>query len=107
MSDELFDPVTSDDHILGNPQARITLLEYGDYECPDCFNAQPVIAELRDRLGDDLRIAFRHFPRSSVHPRASAAAAAAEAASNQRKFWEMHAALFAHQKQLADLDLTH
>ncbi len=107
MPDELFDPVTRDDHLLGNPQARITLLEYGDYECPDCFNAQPIIAQLRETFGDDLRIAFRHFPQSSVHPHASAAAAAAEAAANQNRFWDMHVTLFKHQKNLADLDLTH
>ncbi|MGH7179851.1 MAG: DsbA family protein [Tepidisphaeraceae bacterium] len=104
---DLLDPVTSTDHLIGNPDARITLLEYGDYECPDCFNAVPVIAALRGRLGDALRVAFRHFPQNSVHPRASAAAAAAEAAGNQQRFWEMHEVLFRHQKELADLDLSH
>jgi protein-disulfide isomerase len=105
--DELLLPVTETDHALGPTDAPVTLLEYGDYECPDCFNAQPVVAELRRRLGDSLRVVFRHFPRSSIHPRASAAAAAAEAASLQGQFWKMHAALFAHQRELDTLDLVH
>jgi protein-disulfide isomerase len=100
-------PASPQDHALGPADAPVTLIEYGDYECPDCFNAEPVVRELRGRLGDRLRVIFRHFPRSSIHPRASAAAAAAEAAAAQGKFWEMHSALFRHQKQLADLDLTH
>src|SRR4051812_27258694 len=100
-------PVSVTDHSLGPVDAPVTLVEYGDYECPDCFNAEPVVAEIRQRLGNKLRYVFRHFPRSSVHPRASVAAAAAEAAAGQRKFWEMHAALFRHQRELADLDLVH
>src|ERR1043165_6240505 len=100
-------PVADKEHILGPIDAPITLVEYGDYECPDCLNAEPVVAKLRARLGARLRLVFRHFPQSSIHPRASAAAAAAEAAGVQGKFWQMHAALFAHQKELANLDLTH
>ena len=100
-------PVSVADHSLGPVDAPVTLVEYGDYECPDCFNAEPVVAELRKRLGDKLRYVFRHFPRSSIHPRASVAAAAAEAAAGQRKFWDMHEALFRHQRELADLDLVH
>jgi protein-disulfide isomerase len=104
---ELDLPATEADHAVGPLDAPVTLIEYGDYECPDCFNAQPVIAELRSRMGDKLRVIFRHFPRSSIHPRASVAAAAAEAAAVQGQFWKMHEALFAHQRELADLDLTH
>jgi protein-disulfide isomerase len=100
-------PVTPHDHALGPEAAAVTLVEYGDYECPDCLSAQPILAELRRRLEDRLRFVFRHFPRSSVHPRASAAAAAAEAAGAQGRFWEMHEALFRHQRELVDLDLTH
>lgn len=95
------------DHSLGPIDAPVTLIEYGDYECPDCFNAEPVVSELRSRMGDQLRVIFRHFPRSSIHPRASAAAAAAEAAAAQGQFWKMHKALYQHQRDLADLDLTH
>jgi protein-disulfide isomerase len=100
-------PLSAADHSIGEPDAKNTLLEYGDYECPDCFNAQPVIAELREALGNDLRVVFRHFPLSGVHPHASAAAAAAEAAGVQGKFWDMHDVLFKNQQTLADLDLTH
>jgi protein-disulfide isomerase len=103
----LSEPVTDRDHFTGPVTAPVTILEYGDYECPDCFNAQPVLAEVRKQLGDKLRFVFRHFPQSSIHPHASAAAQAAEAAAEQGKFWPMHDALFAHQKELADLDLNH
>lgn len=100
-------PVSEKDHSTGAADAPITLVEYGDYECPDCLNAQPILAELRRQIGDRLRIVFRHFPLSSVHPRASAAAAAAEAAAAQGRFWEMHESLFRHQNKLANTDLTH
>jgi protein-disulfide isomerase len=100
-------PVSDKDHAQGSAAAPITLVEYGDYECPDCLNAQPIIAQLRKHFGNRLRIVFRHFPQSSVHPRASAAALAAEAAGVQEHFWDMHEALFRHQKELVDLDLTH
>lgn len=95
------------DHSLGSADAPCTLVEYGDYECPDCLNAQPIVKELRQRLGDKLRFVFRHFPRSSIHPRASTAAMAAEAAGEQGKFWEMHESLYKHQKDLESIDFTH
>jgi Na+:H+ antiporter, NhaA family len=109
MSDtiDLAEPVTEADHALGPADAPVTLVEYGDYECPDCFNALPIVKELRKNFDDRLRIVFRHFPRSSVHPGASVAAAAAEAAGLQGRFWEMHDALFRRQRELADVDLTH
>lgn len=100
-------PISDKDHAQGSADAPITLVEYGDYECPDCLNAQPIVAQLRRHFGDRLRFVFRHFPQSSVHPRASAAALAAEAAGMQERFWDMHEALFRHQKELIDLDLTH
>src|SRR6266540_583437 len=103
----MMEPVTPRDHALGLPTAPITIVEYGDYECPDCFNAVPVIQEVQKILGERLRFVFRHFPRSSIHPHASMAAEAAEAAADQGKFWEMHQALFRHQKELGDLDLSH
>ncbi len=101
------EPVTERDHVLGPPTAPITIIEYGDYECPDCFNAVPIMKEVRRLLGDRLRFVFRHFPQSSIHPNASMAAEAAEAAGEQGKFWEMHEALFRHQKDLAEIDLSH
>jgi protein-disulfide isomerase len=103
----LTEAVTERDHALGRSDAPITIVEYGDYECPDCFNAVPVIKEVREKLGDRVRFVFRHFPQNSIHPHASAAAEAAEAAGDQGKFWEMHEALFKHQKELAELDLDH
>ena len=103
----LTDPVTDRDHALGPATAPVTIVEYGDYECPDCLNAVPIIREVRQRLGDRLRFVFRHFPRSSIHPHASMAAEAAEAAAEQGKFWDMHEALFRHQAELADIDLAH
>jgi protein-disulfide isomerase len=106
-SNLLDDPVTGRDHALGPADAPITIVEYGDYECPSCLNAVPVIKKVREELGDRLRFVFRHFPQSSIHPHASAAAEAAEAAADQGKFWEMHQALFQHQKELADVDLSH
>src|SRR6202035_4616072 len=103
----LSDPVTDKDHSLGPPTAPITIVEYGDYECPDCLNFVPILEEVRKALGDRMRFVFRHFPRSSIHPHASIAAEAAEAAAEQGKFWEMHEALFKHQKEFADIDLGH
>ena len=103
----LSDPVTDRDHSLGPADAPITIVEYGDYECPDCLNFVPIIEQVRRALGDRLRFVFRHFPRSSIHPHASVAAEVAEAAGDQGKFWEMHQALFAHQKELADIDFAH
>jgi protein-disulfide isomerase len=100
-------PISERDHVEGSRTAPVTLIEYGDYECPYCMNAWPVVQELRRQLGDRLAFVFRHFPQSSIHPRASVAAQAAEAAAGQGKFWEMHDLLFRHQQELETLDLTH
>ena len=104
---DLAEPVTETDHALGPPNAPVTLVEYGDYECPDCINAQPIVMALRKYFGDRLRIVFRHFPQSSIHPGASAAARAAEAAAAQGLFWQMHEELFRLHHEIADVDLTH
>jgi protein-disulfide isomerase len=104
---DLTAPVSERDHVQGKPGAPVVLVEYGDYECPDCLNAWPIVKELRERLGDALAVVFRHYPQSGIHPHASAAAQAAEAAASQGKFWEMHDLLFRNQHRLADLDLTH
>jgi Na+/H+ antiporter NhaA len=93
------------DHIRGRPDAPVTLLEYGDYECPYCGHAAPVIAKLLDHLGDELRYVFRHLPLSDVHPSAQLAAEAAEAAGAQNAYWDMHDRLLTHQDTLAPSDL--
>src|SRR5690349_20419393 len=104
--DRLLIPIEAQDHAHGPQDAPVTLLEYGDYECPHCLRAFPIIKRLRNELGDRLRVIFRHFPQNSIHPRASVAAQAAEAAAAQGKFWAMHDLLFENQDRLADLDLT-
>jgi len=88
------------DHIQGAENAPVTLVEYGDYECPYCGAAYPVVREIQQQSGSELRFVFRNFPITSSHPHAEAAAEAAEAAAAQGHFWEMHDQLFEHQDQL-------
>ena len=93
------------DHIRGsaNNNAPITLVEYGDYECPYTGMAYPIVRELIREFGNDkIRFAFRNFPLNDIHPHAQHAAEAAEAAAAQDKFWQMHDYLFEHQKALDD-----
>jgi protein-disulfide isomerase len=99
-------PVTEKDHIQGPPDAPVTLVEYGDYECPYCGRAYPIVKRLRGELGDRLRFVFRNFPLNTVHEHAGVAAQAAEAADSQGKFWEMHDLLYENQDDLANSDLT-
>ena len=89
----------------GPANARVTLVEYGDFECPHCGELYPLIQAARKAFGGNLRFAFRHFPLRSSHPHALAAAKAAEAADEQGKFWEMHDRLFQRQTELTDSDL--
>ena len=99
-------PVTTDrDHIQGASTAAVTLLEYGDYECPYCGAAYPIVKEVQARMGDRLRFVFRNFPIATSHPHAEQAAEAAEAAAGQDRFWEMHDLLYENQKRLGDDDL--
>ena len=95
-------PVTERDHAQGPATAAVTLVEYGDYECPHCGRAYPIVKEVQRRLGDDLRFVFRNFPLREIHPHAEHAAEAAEAAATQGLFWEMHDALFERQHALDD-----
>ncbi|KPC63169.1 sodium:proton antiporter [Streptomyces sp. NRRL WC-3753] len=88
------------DHILGPPDAPLTLVEYGDFECPFCAHATGVTKELRQRFGDRFRYVFRHLPLTDVHPHAELAARAAVAAEAQGRFWEMHDLLYQHQDEL-------
>jgi protein-disulfide isomerase len=98
-------PVTARDHALGPEAAPVTLVEYGDYQCPHCGAAHPVVKALKRHFGPRMRLVFRHFPLTQVHPRAESAAEAAEAAASVGKFWEMHDAIFEHQDALEDEDL--
>jgi protein-disulfide isomerase len=99
-------PVTDSDHILGPIDAPITLVEYGEFECPHCGRAHHHLKGLRGRLDDlGVRFVYRHFARDEVHPFAVRAAVTAEAAALQGKFWEMHDHLFEHQHQLEYDDL--
>jgi diadenylate cyclase len=103
-SDRL-EPVGARDHARGPKDAPVTLVKYGDYECPYCGQAHPVLKELQERVGEQVRFIFRHFPLDSVHPRARRAAQAAEAAASQGRFWEMHDLLYERQGELAEEDL--
>jgi protein-disulfide isomerase len=103
---DLTDPVDPErDHIRGPADAPVTLVEYADFECPYCGQAEPVIRELLAEFGRDLRYVFRHLPLEDVHEHARLAAEAAEAAGAQGKFWEMHDLLFQHQDALNKWDL--
>ena len=93
------------DHIRGPRKAPLTLVEYGDFECPHCGAAHPVVEAVRRRLGDQMRFVYRHFPLVNLHPHAEPAAEAAEAAGAQHRFWEMHDLLFEHQDMLEPRDL--
>jgi len=99
-------PVGQRDHQWGPETAPVTLVEYGDYECPYCGEAYPIVKEIQRRLGDRLRFVFRNFPLTQSHPHAEHAAEAAEAAAVQKKFWEMHDYLFEHQQALDDAHLV-
>jgi Na+/H+ antiporter NhaA len=94
------------DHIRGSNEAPVTLVEYGDYQCPYCGQAELVIRELLETFGDDLRYVWRHLPLNDVHPNAQMAAEAAEAAGAQGRFWDMHDRLLSAQDQLTPADLT-
>jgi protein-disulfide isomerase len=99
-------PVSEDrDHIQGPPEAAVTLVEYGDYECPYCGAAYPIIKEVQERMGERLRFVFRNFPITTSHTHAEQASEAAEAAAAQGRFWEMHDLLYENQQHLGDEDL--
>jgi protein-disulfide isomerase len=99
-------PVSPRDHIRGPASAPVTLVEYGDYQCPFCGEAAPIVDEVQRRLGDRLRFVFRNFPLTEMHPHAEHAAEAAEAAAAHGKFWEMHDTLYANQGALDDRHLA-
>jgi len=99
-------PVADDrDHVQGPADAAVTLLEYGDYECPFCGAAYPIVKHVQETMGERLRFVFRNFPITTAHPHAEQAAEAAEAAAAQGQFWPMHDLLYENQRDLETDDL--
>ena len=92
--------VDSTDHVIGPRDARVTVIEYADFECPSCRQAEPAVKMMLSRFGRDVRLVFRHFPQETAHPHALAAAEAAECAAAQGQFWPMHDLLLEHQSHL-------
>lgn len=93
-------PISAQDHIIGSTNAVIELLEYGDYQCPYCGRAFPIVKRIQEVFGDDLKFVFRHFPLTKIHPLAKTASMATEAAGLQGKFWEMHRMIFENQRRI-------
>lgn len=104
---KLVRPVDGRDHRQGPENAPAVLVEYGDFQCPYCGQAYPIVKEIQHRLGDRLCFVFRHFPVTQAHPFAMQAAEASEAAAAQGKFWEMHDMLYMHQDELDIEGLKH
>jgi formate-nitrite transporter family protein len=106
--DDLTPPVGANDHVAGRDDAPLTLVEYGDYECPYCGMAYPILKRLQRKLGDDLRFVFRNFPLREAHPHAQHAAEGAEAVAvdGNDEFWKMHDLIYEHQSALEDKDLV-
>jgi len=93
-------PVNASDHVLGDADAPVTLVEYGDYQCPHCATAHPVVAQVRQHFGKQLLFVYRHFPLTEIHPMAMSAAETAEFAGARGRFWQMHDGLFENQDRL-------
>src|SRR5437660_7567033 len=87
-------PVTSSDHIQGDEHAPILLVEYGDYECPHCGHAYPIVKQVQEEVGKRMGFVYRNFPLNQIHPNAESAAESAEFAAAHQRFWEMHVAIF-------------
>lgn len=102
---KLIIPVSAEDHIQGDEKAAITLVEYGDYECPYCGDAYSIVKRIQKHFGSRLRLVFRNFPLVESHPHAGIAAITAEFAATQNKFWEMHDILYENQENLDIPDL--
>ncbi|MET7330681.1 Na+/H+ antiporter NhaA [Nonomuraea sp. NPDC005650] len=106
LPDRLTVPVGPTDHVRGPENAKVTIVEYGDFECPYCGRLHPILEEIRQR-NPDVRLVFRHYPIRTLHPRAASAAIVSEAAADQGRFWEMHDILYDNQRFLTDADLEH
>jgi protein-disulfide isomerase len=98
--------IRSEDHVLGDQDAEVIVIQYGDYQCPYTARAHDILTGLREELGGRLCLVYRHLPLSNLHPAAELAAEAAEGAAAQGKFWEMHGAIFENQAQLSAQTLT-
>ena len=96
--------VSPEDWVKGEDLAQVTLIEYSDFQCPACAAYYPLINQIKDDFGDNLKLVYRHFPLTSIHKNALVSAQAAEAAGLQGKLWEMHNALFEHQADWSELD---
>ena len=99
---KLKNAITEDDHVQGDTNAPVTLVEYGDYQCPHCRVAYPLVKRLEHHFGEKLRFVFRNFPLTQIHPFAEPAAEVAEFANAQGKFWEMHDKLYENQGRLGE-----
>ena len=97
---KLTKPVNEKDHQQGNPNAPVTLVEYGDYQCPHCGKAYPVVKKLQEEFGGNLNFVFRNFALTKIHPQAFLAAISTEAAAKQNAYWEMHDWLFENQSKI-------
>ncbi|MEN3356002.1 MAG: hypothetical protein V7640_4160 [Betaproteobacteria bacterium] len=97
---DLTEPVSTADHAIGPPRAAVTIVEYGDFECPNCKQAAPAVKLMLERFSGRIRFVYRHFPLEEVHPHALLAAEAAEGAAGQGRFWQMHDLLFENQQHL-------
>lgn len=100
MKAKLTVPVSNRDHVQGPETAPVTLIEYGDFECPYCAAAHVIVKQVQQLMEDQLRFVFRHFPLTQIHPHAESAAEASEAAGAQGQFWEMHDVLYENQPML-------
>ena len=106
---QLITPVGADDHMLGSEAAEVTLVEYGDFECPHCGSAHPILKRVKQRMGERLRFVYRHFPLAELHPHAQSAAEATESVAElagPEAFWFMHDLIFEHQRSLGNNDLA-
>jgi protein-disulfide isomerase len=92
--------VSADDHVQGNMDAPVVLVEYGDYQCPHCGHAYPIVKQVQKHFGTRLAFVFRNFPLNEIHPEAEGAAEAAEFAGTRDRFWEMHDGIFENQEEL-------
>jgi protein-disulfide isomerase len=102
---DLTPPLLAEDHVDGPPGADLELVMYGDFQCPYCAAAYPILGRVRERLAPRLRFAFRHFPLHEIHPDAQRAAEASEAAAAQGAFWPMHDLLYESRGRLGQADL--